>query len=257
MKTLYSLLLIMALVVTVTKAQSHIETRMTIKNESGKIFTLVFGLDTAATEAIDEKLGEIAAPSSHPNDGLHCAFVVLDAGDRVFSYKDFRPFRSQQVYIIEHEISIAPPGIVRGHQLNFSWAYPLQANIDSIVVIDYFDGLIAKFKFSNDGSVNLSGNAGDLERFKVRVYYNFTPVSVTEEVTDNSVKLYPQPVEGNLLYVASSDEYSNFVVLNLQGETMLSGATQRSIDVSSLASGVYQLRLEKKQGYVIKRFIKL
>ncbi|RED94648.1 carbohydrate-binding protein [Marinoscillum furvescens] len=73
---------------------------------------------------------------------------------------------------------------------------------------------------------------------------------VVSEMKQNSeVKVFPNPVEDHLTLVSPAGMYHKYQVLNIDGKQLLKGnlnveATELSIDLSTLQSGLYILRLE-------------
>ncbi len=87
------------------------------------------------------------------------------------------------------------------------------------------------------------------------------PLSVPDIVPKlPSLKLFPNPVQ-DLLLVESTAGWKEFLVLDAQGKVVQSGsynAVQPGLDVSSLPSGAYILRLLGNVGEKIgaARFVK-
>jgi chitodextrinase len=72
----------------------------------------------------------------------------------------------------------------------------------------------------------------------------------------NSIKLYPNPVKGDLLNITDS-ENASYRILNALGQQVAKGTVQDGmITVSGLTSNVYMLEIEKNGQTVVKRFIK-
>lgn len=83
--------------------------------------------------------------------------------------------------------------------------------------------------------------------------------TIDKAISDDSYKVYPNPVKNDLLYVKSNDSKleSNYTISNLVGQTFLSGTvSNRPIDVSSLRSGTYLLVLSNGENRVTKKIIK-
>ncbi|MES2409945.1 MAG: fibronectin type III domain-containing protein [Bacteroidota bacterium] len=71
-----------------------------------------------------------------------------------------------------------------------------------------------------------------------------------------AIKLYPNPVKGDFLYVSDS-ENANYRIINSLGQQIAKGAVQNGlIVVSGLTSNIYMLELEVNGQTVVKRFIK-
>ncbi|TYA71460.1 T9SS type A sorting domain-containing protein [Seonamhaeicola marinus] len=85
--------------------------------------------------------------------------------------------------------------------------------------------------------------------------------TISVPISDDSVRLYPNPVKGNLLFVKAdeleSNEIAHYSISNLMGQQFASGVvTDRPIDTSKLASGSYLLTVFYQDHKVSKRFIK-
>jgi len=68
--------------------------------------------------------------------------------------------------------------------------------------------------------------------------------------------LFPNPVSDGLLNViAPRLDTIKYSILNMQGQQVLKGSTNQSINVQSLASGVYMIQIETKKETVVERFV--
>ncbi len=94
---------------------------------------------------------------------------------------------------------------------------------------------------------------GDIAIDDVFIKTIYTPIS------DETFKVYPNPVKNDLLYVKTNDSelVSNYNISNLVGQTFLSGTvSKRPIDMSNLPSGTYLLILNDGKSRVLKKIIK-
>ncbi len=84
--------------------------------------------------------------------------------------------------------------------------------------------------------------------------------TISTSISDDIIKLYPNPVKGNLLYIKTKDIESNsahYEIANLVGQKFKSGVvSNRPIDTNNLASGSYILTVIYKEHRIVKRFIK-
>ncbi len=82
-------------------------------------------------------------------------------------------------------------------------------------------------------------------------------LSVSTVELDDNVLLYPNPAD-QLLNIETDFKESGFDVLDLTGRVLLSGEYNNRqnglVDVSSLSSGFYILRLATENGLVTKKF---
>jgi chitodextrinase len=75
-------------------------------------------------------------------------------------------------------------------------------------------------------------------------------------VNPNSIKLYPNPVKGDLLNISGS-ENANYRIVNALGQQIAKGIVQNGvIAISGLTSNLYMLELEINGQIVVKRFIR-
>jgi hypothetical protein len=90
--------------------------------------------------------------------------------------------------------------------------------------------------------------------------------SVISSVEDDkqfgeNVAVYPNPAYTHLNIAATlpNSEAVNYEIISLLGETVVSGnnnANKFNIDVSTLAAGIYFIRLQSNKGSVVKRWVK-
>lgn len=83
-------------------------------------------------------------------------------------------------------------------------------------------------------------------------------ISRTESKDESDIKVYPNPISGNLLYVKLNNKESNyFEISNLMGQVFVSGILKNEpIQVDHLSSGSYIITITNKDSKIIKRFIK-
>jgi hypothetical protein len=85
--------------------------------------------------------------------------------------------------------------------------------------------------------------------------YGQTP-SAVREIPADEFSIYPNPSNG-LLVIRGNEAVSKVEVSNLLGETVLLPAiNQQSIDISSLASGMYILNITTPSGMALKKVVK-
>ncbi len=77
----------------------------------------------------------------------------------------------------------------------------------------------------------------------------FQYVSDVEEMNDNQVSVYPNPT--NYTITVSEKNLAQVEIVNIMGQTIISekcDADEAKIDISSLASGVYMIKMRTKDG---------
>ncbi|MFY0712937.1 T9SS type A sorting domain-containing protein [Seonamhaeicola sp. NFXS20] len=84
--------------------------------------------------------------------------------------------------------------------------------------------------------------------------------TIITPISDDSVKLYPNPVQNDVLFVKTNNNKQEnlvFEISNLVGQKFASGVvTNQPINVSNLSSGTYLLTVLGENSKVVKRFIK-
>lgn len=137
------------------------------------------------------------------------------------------------------------PAIIGSQQNNQDDAF-LKTSID----LSSYTNQTIKVRFR---AIRGSSWDGDIAIDDVFIKTIYTPIS------DDTYKVYPNPVKSDLLYVKANDSklISNYVISNLVGQTFLSGTvSNRPINVSSLPSGTYLLVLNNGNSRVLKKIIK-
>ena len=83
--------------------------------------------------------------------------------------------------------------------------------------------------------------------------------SETKIVKSTNVKIYPNPITGDVIYVKqnNSERYNSYTVSNLMGQVFVSGTlTDEPIYLNHLASGSYLITLRNNNSKMVKRLIK-
>ena len=226
-------------------SQVRIETTMSLTNERGNLISVHCGIDSGATDGIDEKLGEFAFPA-HPPGGLHCAYIISDSVGSVLSYRDLRKFPAEKQFMIEHTLSLSPFGdTTRGSTIMLTWHYPLNQNIDSIVVVDFFDGLIKKIKLDSREVDTLGGNASSLEKYHVRVYYN---LSSTNAESENKSASDGFLIQNKTLSFLGDDSPIECFATNVLGQNIYLPLDVKAINLSGLQVGCYVISVSFRNG---------
>ena len=96
-----------------------------------------------------------------------------------------------------------------------------------------------------------SGSKGKKDNLEIVGYLE------SPELADFDIKLYPNPIKGNILNVEiPSLETFNYRIINIQGRTILSGTSDGKIDVSKLEGGMYFIEVNEGDETLTKKFIK-
>ncbi|MBZ9786401.1 T9SS type A sorting domain-containing protein [Psychroflexus sp. CAK57W] len=75
------------------------------------------------------------------------------------------------------------------------------------------------------------------------------------DVVASAVKLYPNPAS-NLIHLEGIENPERIEIFNLQGKLLLSRSGVTTVDVSSLAKGIYIFRASHNRRKIIKKMIK-
>jgi len=98
--------------------------------------------------------------------------------------------------------------------------------------------------------------AGEWDSFATDTCGGLNSRSNETALNPSAIKLYPNPVKGDVLNVSDS-ENANFRILNTLGQQVAKGTIQNGvISVAGLTSNVYLLEIEAKGQIAVKRFIK-
>lgn len=100
-------------------------------------------------------------------------------------------------------------------------------------------------------------NYGQVEDYTVNIV---STARMEDEAASNatiSFKLFPNPVQGDLLNITDVDVDSTFKVFNMMGQEVGKGKIENeSIYVGSLSAGTYLIEVSNAKGSTSKRFIK-
>ncbi|MGJ8685472.1 MAG: fibronectin type III domain-containing protein [Nonlabens sp.] len=128
----------------------------------------------------------------------------------------------------------------------------------------YGDGMCCAY--GNGGYVLSSGGAtlasgGSFTETQVNNFCvggavaNSTLSTVTEIATP-FLSIYPNPVkDGQLNIIAPRLDRIDYNIINLQGQVVLKGSTEKSVDVSLLKTGIYMIQIETYKETIVERFI--
>ena len=79
------------------------------------------------------------------------------------------------------------------------------------------------------------------------------PTAIKENSVQNDLKIYPNPVTSNQLFIESNSNQS-FSIFNLNGQSLQNGILKNgtnTIDVSGLFSGMYFIKIGNKVQKII------
>jgi hypothetical protein len=82
-------------------------------------------------------------------------------------------------------------------------------------------------------------------------YYSPFQLSGIDDVKDDELLIYPNPTS-DVLYISTKADKVSVVIYSLQGQTLLH-SSQKQIDLSAFASGVYIIDVNGTRGKIVKR----
>ncbi len=137
-----------------------------------------------------------------------------------------------------------------------------------IPVGSFYTGTMDRLVFINDNDSG-SGNTSDFSSVKIYegscgrsnneqiVTSNIIPVFGNEDEDILALKIYPNPVFGQVLEVfLNTDQTASYEIISITGQLISKGNVTKTIDVSSLNAGVYLLKVFNDNNQITKRLIK-
>jgi N-acetylneuraminic acid mutarotase len=112
------------------------------------------------------------------------------------------------------------------------------------------------FSIGNNGYAGI-GTPSNIENC-MKDFWMYTPDSIAtgiKSIDDNSIVIYPNPVSDKIHITSISNTF--FSISDMAGQSWQVQIIGNEIDVSDLPSGVYCLRLQNSDGFLISKFTKL
>jgi hypothetical protein len=236
----------------------------------------------------DYTLNSFSSQDSNGANSIGSGGASLTLTNNTWKYIDF-PYTVTANTVIELEFSSTSEGEIHGigfendNSLTSSYYFKFYGtqnygitNFDNyssgtttyvIPVGDSYTGTMDRLVFINDndaGSGNnstfsnvkiyetsCSGTRGDIV-FGARV----DVLGDEDENTLTSLAIYPNPVKSTLNIKLQEIPDASFRIVNMIGQTVLNGNLTREIDVNSLNSGVYFIKVSQGDQTITKKFIK-
>ena len=145
-------------------------------------------------------------------------------------------------------------------------SHPIAGRLDEIGITDYefhpFEGEGHAFYLNAIGQLNETkfNACFDITRDFLYQHLSF-PTSVVES-SEQPIQVYPNPAT-DMLTISVGDATQckplNITVIDLMGQVVLQesvSASDRSLDVSQLSSGVYFIRMEQEGFWDVRKFVK-
>lgn len=136
----------------------------------------------------------------------------------------------------------------------------IPANTGGLIAqYDFEEGPLSATFLDNSGN-NLNGTYSNMNYFDWTYGTTCgTTLSVSSILSENDIKLYPNPVNNNLFIEVKTLTNVSIHVLDINGR-QISGkkliGTINSLDTSKLQSGMYFIKIDADQGGITKKFIK-
>lgn len=134
-------------------------------------------------------------------------------------------------------------------------------NDDAYVTVDGVDSNVMPFDLYIFGGINFYGGgvAGDVLYFVDNVVVtDMTPVNI-DEVKSFDFEVYPTPASDVVNIVSNAQGTAQVTLVNLAGQQvyteMFNSLTQRQINVSDLAEGLYFIQVASDNTYVTKKIM--
>jgi len=202
-----------------------------VDNNSPKPLTLTMGFRSGATLGIDTVYGEQELPPFQPVGTGHAVLVMDLDKSRTYSssidlyaYKDIRsmePINTADTFWIA-----LSPWTQDRKQMEFSWNWPLDNGLDSIVIIDK-GGVAFKTTLNSNKSIIIKPNDFGVGAITIENYY---------------VIMYRSKTVNSIENQASNDEYFN--AYTLLGDCVLSHVKYDDmlVKLQELQNGLYILQ---------------
>ena len=111
-------------------------------------------------------------------------------------------------------------------------------------------------------SIGNNGYAGTGDSTNVALgtidFWQYTPDSLpsgVRAIDESSISIYPDPATDRL-YISGLPESATHTISDMTGRICSTPSSGREVDVSTLPSGVYLLRIQDGSGFVVKKFVK-
>lgn len=215
---------------------------------------LVLGVAPDATAKMDSSYQELEIPDFPFPSGIFTAVcLTYDSTDKkdIWSYRSiYGPTGDGKKFMIKYKFRVF---YGNSNYVKMSWL-PLPKEIDSAIILDSFGGY--KFKANMKENLEVRNDEVLIDNFDVFVYYNFSNVSVQNQIIENT-SIYPNPVS-QILTIRSNEQIKMIEVRNILGKSLLNkniDVEEFKIDFSSFESGIYLLKLIKYNNEVIVKKI--
>jgi len=169
--------------------------------------------------------------------------------------------------------SPSDPGAYGNHQyISKHITVPVEGCYYLRILDDYGDGVCCDYgngyyRIKNaQGNLLVSGGIFTVERREPIAVHEFAVSSIDASELSMNVRIYPNPVQGEVLYCQVELPSARQVVINIYdasgrntGQTAVhdlpAGVSEISLSTANLAAGAYQLRLATDSGYLGKVFV--
>jgi len=243
---------------------------------------IVYSTGEKALHLVDQA-GNVARYSDHPLNGpedylfqtwyLHS--VEADLGETLY-IADFDPPVSPSL-IINPDLTFSGMGFCNTFSGIFVYTedyfndFYLLSEVDNFEATDdpcehdgfedeyFYHFMIGELLTCWGGENPSTGAAFFSFEFNPGFTYNFenSPVLAIPDNSTSIFLLYPNPTSGILMIESPSITIEKLSVVDIHGKTVLKNSpTLKEIDVSSLQTGMYFVRIKSSTGNTIKKFIK-
>ncbi len=241
------------------------QTDLGYPNFSNKDDKILFDATTTGGDKVIA-MQELAANKIEAKSGANASILIPDGKWGVWYANGTRNLLSDKKDMLSFafpNLSTQPEGKIVGTTITVE--VPSETNLTS---------LTPTFTYSADATVTVNStkqtSGVDKQNFSSNVIYKVTAqdgtsknylIKVTtaqasiEEIA-KQITLYPNP-SSSQLYIASAVYINTIKVFGADGKGINANWNKNSVDVSSLASGIYFIEIQTEQGKITKRFSKI
>ncbi|OAD91783.1 hypothetical protein A7A78_11050 [Aequorivita soesokkakensis] len=173
--------------------------------------------------------------------GMSFSDISGDKSENSLGLNDFWILKLNEVGVIEGQNTIGG---------NYNDAYPL--------ILLNTDGT---FTIGGRSTSDISGDKAEDSRggYDFWIIHHAEILGITENPFNNTITLYPNPVKNTLQVNTQSQNIDQLNIYSVTGSRVLQrnvNTVSPTVDVSSLASGVYYLQLYSGKNMALKKFVK-
>jgi hypothetical protein len=217
--------------------------------------SLFYGINDKATERIDTALGEYELPPFAPPSGLYAVMIIRDSlpGDDGWidhwSYKSYLPPAGNDSVMFLFQI------FNQQSDMEIQWP-DFPPEVKKAFLRDVYTQESINLDMLSTNSIFIENTF--FKKFYIVIFYDTLSSAIEDETTVDGWAIEPNPAEDYIVLRFNSN--FNYSIVNCLGEQVLNGivgSSEKKIDISNLAPGVYFILSTSANGKAIKqKFIK-